>query len=112
MDKPNIERLPKWAQDYIRKLERERDSARNALAIFKGEAEQGCSGIVILDDFSGFDTRLVLPDRTAVKFMLGKEYIEVMLRNGTLNACASRMVNIIPSATNSFNIKIGDKVNG
>lgn len=106
----NIDKLPKWAQQRIRLLERRVEELKEALAQRNGEAGDGR---VILNPFSD-DARLTFPTDTTVRFSVSGEkyrgYFEFRHKpkEGTVEVHGSGAMIIKPHVTNVISLCLVD----
>jgi hypothetical protein len=98
---PDLEKLPMWAQDLIRRMQNRISDLEGVLTIARREApDKGATGKVIADIMGaqGFP----LHDRCAVKFSTDTGPITAMLRDGKLGLNAEwGGLSILPRASNS-----------
>lgn len=93
-----IGKLPKWAHDYIVRLERDNYHLRRERAEMTGDE----SPIWHMPDYQ---TKLHLPKRTTVVFRLEGGNVEFDLRDGEIKVSASGdQVCIMPVVSNAFTI--------
>jgi len=110
----NIERLPKWAQEHIRKLENENASLARKLANVTGEIETA----VEIDPHGEFrgQARRFIDRHASVRFKCGglPRYIEVRLKNSGVDVFADpfgrESLVILPGASNHFHIAFAELV--
>jgi len=105
----DITKLPRWAQERIRILERERAEAIGALNRFMNS--QTVTPIFYEDFVNTGEKNGPISQRrymqtNRVTFRLGKEEIEVTLRNGGLEVSAGwNELHIVPQASNVIKIE-------
>jgi hypothetical protein len=108
---PRFEKLPKWAQDGIRSLDRERRNAITERDVAKMESGEDDSNVHLVRGLHGEDIRL--PKHSGVKFFLGEgefSYIEVRIRDGRLNVASGIGSLVIhPQVTNVINLEVASR---
>ena len=94
-----IKKLPKWAQMYIGKLQR--DNA--ALRAERGKIADGDAKITF---WVNFDEDHGIPDRARVVFQANDGTIDLKLRDGKVQVHASYTLIIEPASSNSINLSV------
>lgn len=113
---PNIESLPKWAQQEIKNLRRDRDAANKALETASGGTPLDEAHVIV--HYSAREYPLQLPAHTEVRFVLtpseGRKIpecvqVNVMTdRNGEryLRILGDRSVSLTPSSANGLELRL------
>lgn len=103
--KGNIDKLPKWAQNYISVLESDIQYYQSQIAEF-GSGKSNIEAEINLDN------SINLPDRTHIKFMLDRaknSWIIVSMREGAVHVTGCRAVRTIHRVANWFSVEIDEK---
>lgn len=103
----DVSKLPKWAQDKIKNLERNCEDLDAKLSAMGGDTET--SRIVWMDGM----TRRSIKNYGTIRFRIGEtiddfECIDVNLHNRTFTVYGSRAIRILPHAANAVEIAIDD----
>jgi hypothetical protein len=100
----DVEKLPKWAREHIRRLESRVETLQSIIATRNGEAVGGHITINHYDD----DGRLVFPDHTSVRFALSdtgwRDYFEVRLKGTGIEVACGGPMTIKPHVTNVISL--------
>lgn len=114
MTKMDTSKLPKWAQDHIRNLERERETAIRTLRDFEDtqtKSRISYSDLLCIGERSGPSdiTRYVQARR--MRFAVGKGYIEVGYNNhGELQVQSDAGVVFTADAHNTLTLYPEDRI--
>jgi hypothetical protein len=101
VDRKRIQKLPKWTQNYIAKLERDVASwKRSAFQVNAGK-DGAISWSMLLDNEAGG-----IPEDATVRMVVENGYIDLRLHDGIVEVYGSRQVLIIPRAANAFHIAV------
>lgn len=108
MTNDKLARLPKWARDEIRELERQKELYRTTLLAMKENAITN----VEVNCYNRETGPTWVPDHTAIRFRLG-DFKSVTVRfnekkDAVIVNTEASTTNIIPRASNSIEIKLED----
>jgi len=104
----NLDKLPKWARDRIKRLEEQVETLRGSLARRNGEATDGRIVLNPYDD----NERLVFPDHTHVRLSMSdkgwRDYFDVRLKGGCIEVSCGGPMSIQPHVTNVISLRPAD----
>lgn len=110
METKDFNKLPKWAQEEIARLQRKLADANKRieeLSIATGALGSkelmtpSLRGKTVVDPYG---TGLIFPQDTSVDFGLGDSYINIRVKGGRLIVNGSETIRIQPIASNALNL--------
>ena len=108
IDLERFAKLPKWAREHIRNLDRKIDDQKCTIGKLRAQQEFGCTGRV---KRGYFDDETKLPDRDTYYFQVtDDEYSTISVRiddEGYLNINSlGRMLSVEPRASNAVHLRV------
>ncbi len=95
----DITKLPKWAQWKIKRLERDLEVAEKTI-----KNHEAGTGLITYQYLMG--RKHGLPDGATVEFTVDNGRIDVSIDKGLLRVSTSHTIQVLPRATNTFNVVI------
>lgn len=110
-EQSKLDKLPKDIQDYIKSLKRLIESQKDLIQSLK---QHNPESNIFFKNLSGpCDNKVYLPKHTMVYFKLKSDSslrssINVYIKNNVLQIMGDRSLKILPKASNSIEIELGD----